>query len=381
MLALACSSCVLNDLDLSVVRVNDGTTLYPNGLNTKDSLNNAERVRVTVSDNEVFIITVHGNNLSTESQTYALVASGCFQLLSNGISSGQNTASAAKKVSVSPSTSKPIVVTAPIATIKPSSNIVTTFPVVLDSTIPLTRKPVSTERPLELPRTSKRPYPDNSTPSSADGASKRSSSTFLSNPIAPFPAESPSSTVYIKKTQFPSELTVDSLVSYPVADKVIPSPVVRTAKGPSISSTTALFSTFSPISYRTQHNSDASMTRPTTPSFEVNQETLFSLSNGDYSVSFTSSIEQSVISTDNIQTSVSSTTHFHAELSAFLADSHSSKIEMYDALTNKFLCKGIATDIARGNSCIALPSGVPIKIVIIDPTTGVVHASKIVITD
>jgi len=98
-------------------------------------------------------------------------------------------------------------------------------------------------------------------------------------------------------------------------------------------------------------------------------------------VSFTSSIEHSARSTDYIKNSVSSTTHFYSELSAFLGDSYSSTIEMYNAQTNNFLCKGIAKDIARGYSCNELPSGVPIKIVITDPATNIIHASKIMKTD
>jgi len=387
----ACSSCVLNDLDLSIVRINDGKTFYPNGLNTKDSLNNAERVRVTVRDNETFTITIQGSNLSTESQNYALVASGCFQLLPNGISNDQNAASAVKRVSGSPFTS------VPIADVKPSSNAVTPLPVALDSGIPLTRKPVSTKRPLEIPRTNERPYPVKSRPSPVDGASKRSSSNSLSKPVAPLLAVSTSSPLHIKKTPLPSELqvkkptsthrplipTVASLASHPVVDKVTPSPVASTAQEPSTSSTAALFSTYSPISYKTHPDSSASVTGPKIPSlhFEVNHETLFSISKGDYSVSFTSSIEHSARSTDYIKNSVSSTTHFYSELSAFLGDSYSSTIEMYNAQTNNFLCKGIAKDIARGYSCNELPSGVPIKIVITDPTTNIIHASKIIKSD
>ena len=47
-------------------------------------MNNAERIRASVSDQEVYTIRVEATNLSTESQNYALVASGCFQLLSDG---------------------------------------------------------------------------------------------------------------------------------------------------------------------------------------------------------------------------------------------------------------------------------------------------------
>jgi hypothetical protein len=387
----------LNDLDLSIVRNNDGKTFYPNGLNTKDSLNNVERVRVTVSDNETFTIIVQGSNLSTESQNYALVASGCFQVLPNRISNDQNTASALNRVSGSPFTSKPIVVPVPIADVKPSSNAVTPLPVALDSGIPLTRKPVSTELPLEIPRTNELPVPVKSRPSTVDGASKRPSSKTLSKPIAPILAVSTSSPLYSKKSPVPSELqvknptsshrplipTVASLASHPVVDRVTPSPVAGTAQEPSTSSSAALFSTHSPISYKTHPDSYASVTSPTMPSlhFKVNHENLFSVSKGDYSVSFAASIEHSARSTDFIQTSVSSTTRFYSELSAVLSDSYSSTLEMYDAQTNNFLCKGIATDIARGHSCNELPSGVPIKIVITDPTTDIIHASKIIISD
>ena len=63
--------------------------MYPNGLRSKDTLNNVERVRTPTADQDVYIIRVEGTNLSTESQKYALAASGCFEVLPEGESATQ----------------------------------------------------------------------------------------------------------------------------------------------------------------------------------------------------------------------------------------------------------------------------------------------------
>lgn len=77
--AAGCQSCLLNDLDLSIDRVGGGNakTYYPNGHGSKDDLNNVERIRFEVKDGESFDVTVYGENLSTSSQRYSLVVTGC----------------------------------------------------------------------------------------------------------------------------------------------------------------------------------------------------------------------------------------------------------------------------------------------------------------
>ena len=76
-----CSKCLLNDLDLYVTKSgNEDLKYYPNGKSFKDSANTVERVvfGTGVADGDVYTIHVSADNLSTASQTFALVATGCF---------------------------------------------------------------------------------------------------------------------------------------------------------------------------------------------------------------------------------------------------------------------------------------------------------------
>lgn len=74
------STMVLHDLDLYVTSDMTGTTYYPNGGTTKDSLNSVERVLVeNPPTSEVLTVYVVGASVSTTTtQNYALVASGSF---------------------------------------------------------------------------------------------------------------------------------------------------------------------------------------------------------------------------------------------------------------------------------------------------------------
>ena len=73
-----CTHCLVNDLDLEVT-VNDGPSIYPNGLSSKDDTNNAERVQIAVSDGDNIRVTVRAANLATSSQTYSLIVTGCIE--------------------------------------------------------------------------------------------------------------------------------------------------------------------------------------------------------------------------------------------------------------------------------------------------------------
>lgn len=75
-----CNKCLLNDLDLYVTKNGDELKYYPNGKSTKDNVNTVERVAIGsgVNDGDVFTIHVEAANLSTKSQRFALVATGCF---------------------------------------------------------------------------------------------------------------------------------------------------------------------------------------------------------------------------------------------------------------------------------------------------------------
>lgn len=74
-----CARCVENDLDLLVTKTNDSSKFYPNGKNSRDSLNTAERVRTSASIGDNFVVRVTGTNLATEWQSYSLVVTGCFE--------------------------------------------------------------------------------------------------------------------------------------------------------------------------------------------------------------------------------------------------------------------------------------------------------------
>ena len=70
-----CRSCLMNDLDLTIS--SKSTTVYANGRDSRDTINNSERVRVAAADGDRFIIRVEARNLETSSQKYALAITGC----------------------------------------------------------------------------------------------------------------------------------------------------------------------------------------------------------------------------------------------------------------------------------------------------------------
>jgi len=72
-----CMACTLNDLDL---QINIGRhTYYPNGLQHKDSINNAERVRVGTRNGNDAVVSIIGHNIASQSQQYSLIVTGCFR--------------------------------------------------------------------------------------------------------------------------------------------------------------------------------------------------------------------------------------------------------------------------------------------------------------
>jgi len=71
-----CMACTLNDLDLEFVK--GGKNYYPNGLNKKDGINNAERIRIHTTDGEQVTIQIIGHNIITPTQKYSLAVTGCF---------------------------------------------------------------------------------------------------------------------------------------------------------------------------------------------------------------------------------------------------------------------------------------------------------------
>ena len=86
-----CLRCLVNDLDLYLTKEGSTTTFYPNGRDTRDSVNNVERVIIEdVSHNDEFSINVDPYNLDTFEQKFALVATGCFGGVSNTIDTSKN---------------------------------------------------------------------------------------------------------------------------------------------------------------------------------------------------------------------------------------------------------------------------------------------------
>ena len=78
--SLGCRRCLLNDLDLFVIPVADPATVYfPNGLDKRDSTNNAERVIIPDAvSGETFKVFVEAHNLLGDEQSFSLVITGCF---------------------------------------------------------------------------------------------------------------------------------------------------------------------------------------------------------------------------------------------------------------------------------------------------------------
>jgi subtilisin family serine protease len=73
-----CAACLLNNLDLDVVKAGKSTTYYPNGRTDPDTVNNVERIRISeTSDGSVYIVRVKGTNLDSSSQDYSLIITGC----------------------------------------------------------------------------------------------------------------------------------------------------------------------------------------------------------------------------------------------------------------------------------------------------------------
>ena len=66
----------MNDLDLSV-KTQSGVE-YPNGQNSRDSINTVERIQFTPENDSEVRVVVAATNLATYGQKYSLVVTGCF---------------------------------------------------------------------------------------------------------------------------------------------------------------------------------------------------------------------------------------------------------------------------------------------------------------
>uniref|UniRef100_A0A7S1G2L9 subtilisin n=1 Tax=Corethron hystrix TaxID=216773 RepID=A0A7S1G2L9_9STRA len=84
-----CKQCLMNDLDMKVLH--NGLEKYPNGRSSRDSINNVERVRLEVYDDDVISIEIKATTLASEEQDYAFVMTGCFKPLTDKYESKQET--------------------------------------------------------------------------------------------------------------------------------------------------------------------------------------------------------------------------------------------------------------------------------------------------
>jgi subtilisin family serine protease len=75
------SGCMLNDLDLYVTK-SGGSRYYPNGLDSADTINNAERVQIR-NPSGTYTIYVEASDL-IQAQEYSLSVTGCFTTGGNG---------------------------------------------------------------------------------------------------------------------------------------------------------------------------------------------------------------------------------------------------------------------------------------------------------
>jgi len=75
--ASGCQLCLVNDLDLFMKKQGSSETLHPNGRTSRDSRNNAERIRTSANHGDEFVAIVRAHNLATSTQKYSLVATGC----------------------------------------------------------------------------------------------------------------------------------------------------------------------------------------------------------------------------------------------------------------------------------------------------------------
>ncbi len=60
-----CSKCLVNDLDLLVIR-EDGSEVFSNGLSERDSINNVEKIVLNAEEGEKLIVRVDPSNLFDE---------------------------------------------------------------------------------------------------------------------------------------------------------------------------------------------------------------------------------------------------------------------------------------------------------------------------
>jgi hypothetical protein len=91
--ASGCTKCLINDLDLIIHwisangKVNYESRVFPNGGTEEDDTNNVERVRFKMTSTRRYRIRIHAANLATAQQNFSLIATGCFQVISNLASS------------------------------------------------------------------------------------------------------------------------------------------------------------------------------------------------------------------------------------------------------------------------------------------------------
>ena len=79
----------MNDLDIVVQAVNAkgkviaGSSVFPNGTNNKDFVNNVERIRFKMSGRRRYRIRIKADNLVSAETKYSMIATGCFKVIAN----------------------------------------------------------------------------------------------------------------------------------------------------------------------------------------------------------------------------------------------------------------------------------------------------------
>lgn len=76
--ATGCVRCLVNDLDLSVRKAGSSRVYYPNGLGSRDTTNNVERVILgNAVAGDTIRVTIDASNLDRAEQPFALYVTGC----------------------------------------------------------------------------------------------------------------------------------------------------------------------------------------------------------------------------------------------------------------------------------------------------------------
>lgn len=210
--ANGCTRCLINDLDLYVEKRGENRKYFPNGKTVPDSNNNVERIRLPVVHGDEFTMHVHGKNLASNNQSYALILTGCVTEGFNSPLTLKPTSSPTRQPTYLPTSNPTKASTARptfTPTTKPVTNFPTSIPTFTPTTKPLTNVPTSrpTFTPTAKPIT-KAPTPRPTFTPTAKHVTAAPTSTLTSMPTLKFitkvPTSRPTLRPILKSTKFPS---------------------------------------------------------------------------------------------------------------------------------------------------------------------------------